>query len=344
MPLLLPGLSRIHFVVFSLTFLCILLGSLLPGLLAASEVYLVLGLMLLLGLPHGATDRGLYEALRTGGRPRKPWRFHALYLGVIAAYGLVWYLLPALAFVAFLVLSVYHFGQSNWAHTRYGSSTLRRAHYLLWGAGVLFTPILLHLDQAGAIVGEMIGGTAWLPDSATALQLIGGLALLNGLVILALRLTGRLDAGAFGRELLAYGLLLGLYFTNSLLLGFTVYFVLWHSLGSARDQWRFFTSRDRPFTLRRLLPDLLAVIGSAALFCGLAWGGWLQDAALSPYWMSWIFMIISLLTLPHMLLVEALYQRWTAPARPVAVAPAARPTPRIQPDPLPRRRPVSFSH
>ncbi|WP_026231962.1 Brp/Blh family beta-carotene 15,15'-dioxygenase [Neolewinella persica] len=151
----------------AITAVFILLGSFASGMLSSWEPFLVLGMMLLLGLPHGATDHGLFLALQDGQRRGKKISFYLAYLAIIAAYGLIWWLSPVVAFFIFMLLSVYHFGQSNWVNLYYGHVILERGHYLLWGIGILLTPILLHAEEAITIVQAMTGAVVITPPSTT---------------------------------------------------------------------------------------------------------------------------------------------------------------------------------
>jgi hypothetical protein len=56
--------------VLTVTVLFVLLGAWAPAALRGAEPILVPGLILLLGLPHGATDHGLFQALtqKRGGK------------------------------------------------------------------------------------------------------------------------------------------------------------------------------------------------------------------------------------------------------------------------------------
>jgi hypothetical protein len=102
-----------------------------------------------------------------------------------------------------------------------------------------------------------------------------------------------------------------MFFTNSLLLGFTVYFVFWHSLTSARDQYRFFERRLSPELRRQLYSEIAMTVAGAFVFCLIVWFGPGPEAALSPSIIGGVFIAISLLTMPHMLLVEQLYTSWS---------------------------------
>lgn len=297
--------------VLILTVIFCLLGGLASGLMSTCEPFLVLGMMLLLGLPHGATDHGLFLALRKDKPTGKKINFYLAYLGVIAGYGLIWYTVPLLAFTIFMLLSVYHFGQSNWVDVKHPNGFLARMHYIMWGVGILLTPILLHGGEAVAIVATMTDTVIGLPGQQSILWFIGLMAIANLIIMLAMAIAGRISSARLGKEVLGYGVLLLLFFTNSLLLGFTVYFVLWHSLTSIKDQLRFFQRRLSPLLRRQLYGEISMTVVGAFTFCLILWFGPGPEAALQPYIIGGVFIFISLLTLPHMLLVEQLYVNWS---------------------------------
>ena len=304
-------LGGVHPSVMFVTVAFIFLGSFASEALGTFEPYLVLGMMLLLGLPHGATDHGLFLALRKDKRTDNKLGFYLRYVGVIAAYGLVWYFIPLVAFSIFILLSVYHFGQSSWVNVKHRNPILARAHYIVWGAGILLTPILIHTDEAVTIVATMTSTVLKAPEHSTALMFIGLMGLVNTIVLVSLWLSGSLDKRRMMLEVLAYALLMGMFFTNSLLLGFTVYFVFWHSLASARDQLQFFERRLSPDLRRQLYGEIAMTVLGALAFCLIVWFGPGPESALQPSVIGGVFIVISLLTMPHMILVEQLYTSWS---------------------------------
>lgn len=311
---MLPSLQtagRVSPSVMLITAIFIILGVFASGLVATCEPFLVLGLMLLIGLPHGATDHGLFLALHKEDGQKRKINFYLTYLGIIALYGAVWFMLPTAAFIIFMLLSVYHFGQSNWVDLAYKSKRIASAHYLLWGAGILLTPILLHADEAIAIVATMTGTTLSAPSREVVMILISSAAAANASVILYLMASGMLSKGRALLELVAYVLLLGVFFTNSLLLGFTIYFVFWHSLTSAHDQLLFFKRRLSPGLRKQLMGEIAMTVLGALVFCLIVWFGPGPEAALQPKIIGGVFITISLLTMPHMILVEQLYSGWS---------------------------------
>ncbi len=305
-------ISELNVPVMAVTVIFILLGSFASGILSTWEPFLVLGMMLLLGLPHGATDHGLFLALQPGRPANKKTRFYLTYLSIIGAYGLIWFFLPMVAFVIFMLLSIYHFGQSNWVKVDHGGAGFARLHYLIWGAGILLTPILLHSGEAISIVQSMTGTQLLsVPERSSIYLFIGVMGLVNALVMFVLWWQQRIETKALFAELISYTLLILLFFTNSLLLGFSVYFVVWHSLASAKDQVQFFKQRLSPESRRQLYGEIGMTVLGALLFCLIVWFGPGPETALQPAIIGGVFIFISLLTLPHMLLVEELYARWS---------------------------------
>lgn len=298
-------------VVLAITMGFALLGNFASALMSQCEPFLVLGLMLLIGLPHGATDHGLFLALTKERSFSKKVNFYLIYALVIGTYAALWYLLPLLAFIIFMLLSVYHFGQSNWADIDYGQQQLGRFHYLIWGTGILLTPILLYGQEAATIVADMTSTMLVVPSSSSILVFISSMAIAN-LVFLLFCWRRKIICGRrVLKEILGYALLLGMFFTNSLLLGFTVYFVFWHSLASAKDQFQFFQHRLSPAVRKQLYLGIITTVGGALAFCLIVWFGPGPEAALLPGIIGSVFIFISLLTLPHMLLVEGLYTHWS---------------------------------
>ncbi|MEM7573843.1 MAG: Brp/Blh family beta-carotene 15,15'-dioxygenase [Bacteroidota bacterium] len=276
-------------------------------------------MMLLLGLPHGATDYSLFKAMDKHNISRRKMVFYLMYGGLIGLYGLVWLLLPLCAFLLFLLLAIYHFGQSNWSYVSYRRTAWGSLHFMLWGAGVLFTPILLHGGEAAAIVAKMTGWNLTIPTYEVALTTIIILGVLNMLAIGRLRYDGQLSRKRAWIELAAYGLLMGVFFTNSLLLGFTIYFVFWHSLGSMLDQLRYFRTNLGNYSRRQFLLEIAPVVLGALAFCLFAWF-WLEPGmVLSPALIGGVFVAISLLTLPHMILVDQLYRGWRSSAKTITL-------------------------
>ena len=188
---------------------------------------------IIIGIPHGATDNHVYRhVLPRGG----VFSFYAGYLLIAGIYGLLWALAPTASLLIFLLLSIYHFGQSDLFYVQMPeNAAVKKLAYLPWGAFVLASPILFRYDQAAPVI-EAIVGYDPIPVSAAqaaapwvSLSLLGLNVVILGILFLRRRL-GRAD---LLRELAGFAVLFTLYATAPLYVSFIVYWAFWHSLNSA---------------------------------------------------------------------------------------------------------------
>ncbi len=106
-------------------------------------------LLLVLGIPHGAADHLIFRARHPERQWRgQRWKFLGFYSLLVVLYGVLWHAFPAVAFLVFLGVSVYHFGQS------YGEGGM--ASQLAWGSFVLLFPVMLHYPEAAPIIERMV--------------------------------------------------------------------------------------------------------------------------------------------------------------------------------------------
>jgi beta-carotene 15,15'-dioxygenase len=280
----------------------VLLSRLLPGTMWATITALLL--VLFVGIPHGAADHRIFQQLyaaRYGQRALV--LFYAGYLGLMALVLVGWYLLPALALGMFLLLSAYHFGQGNFPYLT-EVKVVHKAVFGLWGGWVISTPILLHFSAARPILEILLGTPLMVPAAESLMTTSLVLTGLTGIGLLCLR--PAINWPDLRREWFSMVVLWLLFWQCPLLLGFAVYFAGWHALPSALDQIRFF-QRERAFSwrqyLRTILPfSLLALSGLLALY-------WLPMGAEIHYYWSGLFVLIAAVTLPHMLLLDQVYEQ-----------------------------------
>jgi Brp/Blh family beta-carotene 15,15'-monooxygenase len=116
------------------------------------------------------------------------------------------------------------------------------------------------------------------------------------------------DRNRWGREAINIPVLAALFGVVPPLVAFSVYFGLWHSLGHILELLRFFRRRAaEPATLSAFYREaalftLLPFVGLGALY-------WLtQSVGLQDQMIALLFIVIAVMTLPHMVIVERLYR------------------------------------
>jgi beta-carotene 15,15'-dioxygenase len=270
--------------------------------------------MVLTGIPHGAADYVVYlaEGSREPVSERRR-RFFSVYLLMMAAYALLWWLFPVLCLLLFIGISAYHFGQSQLYYIRLEEHHwLKIIIYLLWGSLVLLAMLYFNRAETAAVVSTLPGITAGdlvIPGNFLPYLLSGGLLIFAGLA-LYLNRTNRLSGYFCLVELLTLAALCLVFHSATLLLSFAVYFGGWHSWQAMMLEWRQLNihSDRRPFIrfLRMTWAYNLISLAGIALILLL---GWHFQQYIEPLMV--FFIVISVLTMPHMYFVDRLYQKYS---------------------------------
>lgn len=299
--------THIHGGVLGVTALFALLSLLRVELLESTQYVLLAAGTMFIGIPHGATDNYLFARANVG---RRMAAFYATYLLVAIIYGVLWAVVPGVSLLFFLLISIYHFGQSNLFYTELPEGAGRKKLiYLSWGAFNLASPLLFRYDQAEPVIRYLIGHSPISVASAHAVApyVSGGLLLLNSAILLFLHRTGKLTSRDLAKELVAFGLLFVLYAFAPLYVSFIVYWAFWHSLNSAieiAETWEYRSPRERIAAFyRSALPlSLITFAGMGVIFLIAGVYG-SRDALLGLF-----FVIIAAVTLPHTAIMELLYR------------------------------------
>jgi len=294
------------------------------GLPVAARYGLLLATLLVLGLPHGAVDH--LTIPRARGEPlRLRWFaiFCTLYLAVAAAYAVGWFLAPTVSFLAFVGLTVFHWGQGDRAHLAivvdadHVRGWVGRASILVRGGLPMLVPLLAFPERYREVLVATVSlfGRAgeWVDPlfaSGTRLAVGIGFAVLTLTTLAAgYRVVGptagwRIDA--------AETLLLWAYFqVVPPVLAIGLYFALWHSL---RHLVRLLAIDETAVSALSSGADLQAVgrlardaapltLGSLVLFAGLALT--VPEPPGSITGLGGLYLVLlAVLTLPHVLVVS----------------------------------------
>ncbi|MFT4760518.1 MAG: Brp/Blh family beta-carotene 15,15'-monooxygenase [Paraglaciecola sp.] len=284
------------------TVLVISLSVALPSVVELYGGYSSILLILFLGIPHGATDYILFRHINGGNNKKLLTQFFCSYFLLMGLFGLVWWMLPSLALMIFLAISIYHFGQSEWHYLKVDKVS-RKLLYCSWGAFALFTPLLWNYEETAFIVENIIDIKILL---STEYQIFIPVLLIAFIVIQTLVLAWRKK---ISRRKLAEGwgallLLTVLFYCTSLMVGFAIYFVFWHSIDSIKDQFTQLRETHSEYTfgsyLKQVIPFTLVAFGGIGFFT------WFSPAVLmSGAWIGQFFVLISVVTLPHSLLMDS---------------------------------------
>jgi len=301
---------RIYGVVLFLTLLAVGLGAWSPATLRSTAFVVLFGAVVLTGMPHGAIDHlvaaQLYDLRFTWTDQAT---FYGGYLALMALYGGLWVGAPVWSLMLFLVMTMYHFGQADLAYWTL-PPVVARGLYLSRGLLLIGGPIAAFPTLVDPIF-EAIAGvqvSSW-PGLASAPTFVfAGIVGQHAIAVAAAAFTCDVGRGKWGREAINVPVLAALFGVVPPLVAFSVYFGLWHSLGHILELLRFFRRRGAgpaslsAFYREAALFTILPFVGLGLLY------GATQSFGLEDRMIALLFIIIAVMTLPHMVIVERLYR------------------------------------
>lgn len=269
--------------------------------------------ILIAGIPHGALDHIVAKQnSKLQNRSFSHTQFYLTYLSRMALYGICWYFLPSFALLLFIVLSAFHFGETDLPLP--ASIHKRSAIVLQTNYGLLIVLVLLltHAQEVLSILtiiekeNTVLLSVIFEPlNSILIILIIFSLLILN--FIWQYRLH-RLPLERYLKISLRTILILGIITSLPLPLAFAFYFGCWHSLHSLENIRQHLSgsgSEHISFThlLQKCIPfSLVAFIGIGAL------------TFLAPYletesvFLFFFFVGIAVLTAPHLEVMSDMYQ------------------------------------
>ena len=257
-----------------------------------------------LGIPHGALDNVLFLSEHRLSKTR----FYLSYLGVIGLNIFLWLVFPVFTLLLFLVISAYHFGQSQFTQYFDSEKLRHNALHLFWGVALISGLILFNHGEIQTLLNssEDLSRFKWsgLYFSMLLIFIVSS-TLTTGLLVY-LFVKKELGADQLALELFALAILLLGFYIFPLLIGFTMYFVILHSLKVLQEEFAYLKLRNITRSIwgfvKMVFPfTLISVAGIILVF-------YFIEIELLPISYAYALLIlISSITLPHALVMEKFY-------------------------------------
>ncbi len=298
--------------VLAVTLMVVVLSQLSYEWLASVQYFLLVIGTLIIGIPHGATDDYIFQETGLASKLQtSKLAFYGGYVLIAAAYAGLWFLWPTGAFAFFLLISIYHFGQSQMFYLKSKAFwTFKLPFYMLWGSYVLFLPIIFSYPEAKPIITELLDyqPMAVKTIAANAPEVaLTQLGINVGFLIVA-KFRQMLTGPQFLQEFVNLGVLGLLAYTTPLFVAFITYWALWHSFNSVIEISTFLTKQASKLDVKGFYKKALPL--SLITFIGIGFVFWLAKSFGSKESMVAIFfIIIAAVTLPHSVLMDILYRQ-----------------------------------
>ena len=258
----------------------IALESIIPAQAQSIGIGILLFMLFLIGIPHGALDGyGHANGMRL---PKFIFRYSA----IMAVVLLLWAVSPIIGLITFILYSAWHFGETDMREWGLPSAILS----MTWGM-ILFVLLLFpHMSEVNLVLSAM--GVPEVIVSENILSTAYAIALSLGI------LGGLWFASVPWLISTATLLLLG---QQSLALAFGTYFILQHS-ASGWDHLKKAHQWSNVQMFIRALPFTAGAVGLFLLIFNV------NHESISE-WSSYLLIFLSALSLPHIYFMSRLYQK-----------------------------------
>jgi len=265
--------------------------------------------IVILGVPHGAADLLVAtQNAKENNRKFSNINFFINYLGRLFIFAIVLKFFPLFGNVLFIFLAAYHFGETDLSGFKI-NTTLGKAVVINYGLLILGVILLIHYQEVKLLLMQFDEGR----ENITFINIIGVnrynilFFLSISFVIFAFLFFNKSTPSRY--SLVLFGLqsilILFLLYHLPMMLGFTYYFIIWHSLLSLRNIIRYL-HKDGLFPNKIIIKQIviysfLAISGIITF--GLTGIMYLNNNSMIIY----IFLGLAVLTAPHMQIMHNMY-------------------------------------
>jgi len=252
------------------------------------------------GMPHGAMDGAMALHLGWMNNIFDAFKFLIGYIALSALIVIVWQILPVLSLILFLAISIWHFGRGD---TIEGSSFPKMATESISRGGLVIVGISqFHRDESNRIFRFLVDGDTtyvwYFLDAALILTAVS-------IIICTYLIANMRRLGILYSELIVLSVIFSL---SPPLLGFAVYFCLFHSLRHVRNMMPILKDSLSGLQISKMTIYLSLATWIVGIFAILQFS---NPSNLEPVIIKIVFIGLAALTVPHMVLVDGYLERYT---------------------------------
>lgn len=293
-------------------FLLLLIQSILGSIpLSVQFSYFIL-MLLMTGIPHGGLDHIIAKTTaNANNRKFNISIFLGRYLIAITAYSLCWLLFPSVSLLIFILISAWHFGETDIANEN--QKPVLSVCRFLWGTLVLMLILLMHQDETTAVLIRISKNAVpvmktWDSFKFNSSNVLIALITINTLLLFVAYLTKQLRFSLPRLINLILILLISIYLP--LLPSFALYFGGWHAIRSfelifdyLNIKGKFLGESPVKMWVRSLPMSILAGLGFMLLF--FYW----KEVRFTWDPLPVIFIFLSVITLPHLDVMDQMIRK-----------------------------------
>ena len=199
---------------------------------AAIESNIAYIMILTVGILHGSNDIMLINHSLKSNTNISSFSIFVIYVLMVASVAVLFYFLPFIALSLFVIFSSYHFGEQHFISKSNPKNSVLSLYYTSYGM-LIFSMIFLNSsDEVIVIVNEITN--VFITHEFLKILLYASLALT--IILSFVMHHKKIITFNFFEEIILIILLSVIFNIASLIAGFAIYFIIWHSIPSLRDQ------------------------------------------------------------------------------------------------------------
>jgi len=258
-------------------------------------------LVLSVGLIHGANDLLIIKKNSKSTSNYSQFRTFFAYIGVVFVGLIFFYLIPSFALIAFILVSIYHFGEQHLEAipiTRILKNNYRFISIVSHGI-ILFT--IIFMNNINTVNNVFLSFKINFLNSST----LNIILITSSIVYISTLVINKYLTSFIFSEILFFVLFYFLSLTSTLILCFSVYFIFFHSILSIKDQVKYIYGSNDNNSLKRYLLNSMPYFILAIIFLILFYNYTeIDNSDLLPI----IFTFLAAITFPHVIVIEKMYR------------------------------------
>ena len=281
------------------SFLGLWITSLLP-----ESFELTLGFLLIFtfGMIHGSNDILIVSQIKKHTK----YKFHKVlitYLTIVSFAVFIFYFVPILALILFVCFSAYHFGEQHWEHLLSKmDNNLKIIFFFCYGLLILYLVFFFNQPSVVDIIYEITGIKLL---SIYCNEIITILFLILSTILIYAIYNKNLYIKSILKEVFSIVVLAVIFNSSSLIWGFSIYFILWHSIPSLLDQISFIYGDLKKTNIIKYIKNafpywLVSIIGIIILF---------YVFRNEKHFYSLFFAFIAAVTFPHAIVMMSMFTK-----------------------------------
>ena len=189
------------------------------------------------GILHGANDLVVFKKIAVTKKPISYIKLLLSYITVVSFSALIFVIIPWLALLLFILISGYHFGEQHWQGLEhYNFKWIQPIYQFNYGIFILLLLFVFHAKEVEQIIFSITNVNIEFINLAYVLDFFG----ITLSMFFAYYYYKSIKFKQKIVEELLYLLVFAILFkVGSLIWGFALYFIFWHSIPSLHDQITF---------------------------------------------------------------------------------------------------------